>query len=213
MRFKARYAALNGPMNTRTEEKNEIHPPRRIFDVMDGRSRIARREIYAGNYNGDMQNPVKYVMEDHLGNASFTMTVSGTLYHREEYFPFGETAFGSYAKKRYRFCGKERDEESGLYYYGARYYMPWQCRFMSVDPLAGEYPFYTPYQYAGNKPIIAIDLDGMEDGQSEQTKNSSPQINGGKKLKTAGKQKQNENLGRRQYKKRVSGGERYIGMY
>jgi hypothetical protein len=40
--------------------------------------------------------------------------------------------------------------------------MPWQCRFVSVDPLAGEYPFYTPYQYAGNQPIIAIDLDWLE---------------------------------------------------
>jgi len=70
--------------------------------------------------------------------------------------------FGSYAKKRYRFCGKEKDEESGLYYYEARYYSPWTCRFISVDPLAGEYPFYTAYKYAGNQPINFIDLDGLE---------------------------------------------------
>ena len=76
--------------------------------------------------------------------------------------PFGETSFGSFGKKRYRFVGKERDEESGLCYYGARYYALWMCRFVSVDPLFREYSWYTPYQYAGNKPIIAIDLDGLE---------------------------------------------------
>jgi hypothetical protein len=36
------------------------------------------------------------------------------------------------------------------------------CRFVSVDPLAREYPFYTPYQYAGNQPIISVDIDGLE---------------------------------------------------
>jgi RHS repeat-associated protein len=68
----------------------------------------------------------------------------------------------TWGKKRFRFCGKEKDNESGLYYYGLRYYAAWTCRFISVDPLAGKYPFYTPYQYAGNKPINFIDLDGKE---------------------------------------------------
>ncbi len=96
------------------------------------------------------------------GNACFLLDGNGGLVSREEYYPFGETSFCLYGRQRYRFCGKERDEESGLYYYGARYYAPWCCRFVSVDPLAAEYPFYTPYQYAGNKPIIAIDIDGLE---------------------------------------------------
>jgi hypothetical protein len=46
--------------------------------------------------------------------------------------------------------------------YGARYYAAWLCRFVSVDPLQFKYPHYTPYQYAGNKPISFIDLDGLE---------------------------------------------------
>jgi hypothetical protein len=56
--------------------------------------------------------------------------------------------------------------------------MPWQCRFVSVDPLAGEYPFYTPYQYAGNKPIVSIDIDGLEAGNdtgSQPDGGSNPQ--------------------------------------
>jgi RHS repeat-associated protein len=78
--------------------------------------------------------------------------------------------------KRYRFCGKERDEESGLYYYGARYYAPWCCRFVSVDPLAGDYPYYTPYQYAGNQPIISIDIDGLEGSVQNNPQNENRPI-------------------------------------
>ena len=73
-----------------------------------------------------------------------------------------ETSFGSYAKKRYRFCGKEKDEESGFYYYGMRYYSAWTCRFISVDPLADKYAYQSPYPYASNKPINYTDIDGAE---------------------------------------------------
>ena len=68
------------------------------------------------------------------------------------------------SQKRYKYVHKERDDETGLYYYGARYYAPWLCRFVSVDPLKDKFPYYTTYQYAGNKPINAIDLDGLEEG-------------------------------------------------
>lgn len=47
-----------------------------------------------------------------------------------------------------------------------RMYMPGLGRFFSVDPIAGEYPWYTPFQFAGNKPIWAIDLDGLEEWYS-----------------------------------------------
>ncbi|MCB9236149.1 MAG: hypothetical protein H6581_31160 [Bacteroidia bacterium] len=100
-------------------------------------------------------------MEDHLGSSSVTLDVNGALFSKEEYFPFGETSFGSFAKKRYRYVGKEKDEESGLYYYGARYYAAWTCRFVSVDPLALSMPFMAPYVYAANDPIGQFDVDGM----------------------------------------------------
>ncbi len=47
--------------------------------------------------------------------------------------------------------------------YGFRLYNPGLGRFLSVDPLTASYPWYTPYQFAGNKPIVAIDLDGLEE--------------------------------------------------
>jgi hypothetical protein len=53
--------------------------------------------------------------------------------------------------------------EGNVYDYGFRIYNPRLGKFLSVDPLTKSYPWYTPYQFAGNKPIVAIDLDGLEE--------------------------------------------------
>ena len=66
---------------------------------------------------------------------------------------------------RYGFNGKEMDKEpvsTATYDYGFRIYSPAVGRFLSVDPLTKSYPWFTPYQFAGNKPINSIDLDGLE---------------------------------------------------
>lgn len=63
----------------------------------------------------------------------------------------------------YKLNGKELDEETENYYYGARYYDPKSSMWLSVDPLTNKYPWYSPYQFAGNKPIWATDLDGKEE--------------------------------------------------
>ena len=84
------------------------------------------------------------------------------------YAVFGTTSYRSgrseieVSTKRYKYNGKERDEETGLYAYGMRYYAAWICRFVSVDPLQFEYPELTPFQYASNNPVSMIDLDGAE---------------------------------------------------
>ncbi len=94
----------------------------------------------------------------------------------EEYYPFGSTSYRTgrneteVSQKRYKYVMKELDNETGLYYYGMRYYASWLARFISVDPLQHEYPYYTPFQYAGNKPITFIDLDGAEPDESAITK-------------------------------------------
>ncbi|WP_345375353.1 RHS repeat-associated core domain-containing protein, partial [Algivirga pacifica] len=65
------------------------------------------------------------------------------------------------------FNGKENDKDFGnaqlIQDYGFRLYNPGIGRFLSVDPLTKEYPWYTPYQFAGNKVIMAVDLDGLEE--------------------------------------------------
>ena len=85
------------------------------------------------------------------------------------YNNLGNTAL-SETKNHYRFGfnGKEKDDElynsTGTSYdYGFRIYNPRIAKFLSVDPLTKSYPWYTPYQFAGNKPVWAIDMDGLEE--------------------------------------------------
>ena len=87
-----------------------------------------------------------------------------------DYYPGGMDMPGlsysiSNTNYRYGFNGKEKDNRDGVvqYDYGFRIYDPRLVRFKSVDPLTNSFPWYTPYQFAGNKPIWAIDLDGLEE--------------------------------------------------
>ncbi|MFP9119354.1 RHS repeat-associated core domain-containing protein, partial [Flavobacterium sp. RNTU_13] len=67
---------------------------------------------------------------------------------------------------RYGFNGKEKDDEvkgeGDSYDYGFRMYDPRIARFMSIDPLTSDYPYLTPYQFASNRPLDGVDLDGKE---------------------------------------------------
>ncbi|MDR9399763.1 MAG: RHS repeat-associated core domain-containing protein, partial [Salibacter sp.] len=143
-----------------TEEQNTVH-------IMDDQSRIASGRI--GASMGDSTPAVKYTLENNIGSSVVTLDDSGAVVNEQEYYPFGETSFGSYAKKRYQYTGKERDEESGLYYYGARYYAAWTCRFTSVDPLAGKYAQLSPYNYADNNPVNDYDIDGQQNNNSSES--------------------------------------------
>jgi len=143
------------------------------YHVMDGRSRIAT--VRTGDAWGDSTPDISYNLEDHLGTSGTRIEASGTPIDHEEYYPFGDSSLRTFSKKRYRYVGKERDNESGLYYYGARYYMAWVGRFISVDPLAHKYTYLTPYNYAGNKPIGDLDIDGM------QSKGDTPDSGNNKK--------------------------------
>ena len=73
---------------------------------------------------------------------------------------------GSVDSYRYGFNDKEKDDEvkgeGAQYDYGFRIYDPRVSRFLSLDPLFKSYPWFTPYQFAGNSPIWAVDLDGLE---------------------------------------------------
>jgi RHS repeat-associated protein len=88
-----------------------------------------------------------------------------------DYYPFGSQMPGrkfaqANSSYRYGFNGKEQDKETtgtSTYDYGFRIYSPALGRFLSVDPLSKSYPWYTPYQFAGNKPISKIDIDGLEE--------------------------------------------------
>ena len=114
--------------------------------------------------------PVKYQLTDPLLSVTATLTPDGSLLNREEYLPFGETSFGSYARKRYRFAGKQRDEESGLCYHGQRYYAPWLARWHSGDPAHADGLAGSQYQYCRDNPVNRRDSSGLA---SELTQESS----------------------------------------
>jgi len=87
------------------------------------------------------------------------------------YSPFGLVtpgrSFSAGDGYRFGFNGKESDAETygsgNSYDYGFRIYNPRLGKFLSVDPIYKAFSWYTPYQFAGNKPIWAIDLDGLEE--------------------------------------------------
>ncbi|MGE3824258.1 MAG: RHS repeat domain-containing protein, partial [Bacteroidia bacterium] len=144
-------------------------------------------EFRIGGFDDDASFPdIVYTITDYLGSASIRLDDSGDEIDREDYYPFGDTAVRTFESKRYRFTGKEKDDESGLYYYGARYYAAWTCRFISVDPLTGKSPGLSPYHYTSNNPIVRIDPTGLQDkpvdaggggGESGENKTSQSKSN------------------------------------
>jgi len=147
-----------------TGQNNSLH-------VMDNQSRIAMVRVGAAFPDDGAPNvTVKYHLGDHLGSGNIVVggaTATGdTFINREEYTPYGETSFGSFARKRYRFTGKERDEESGLYYHGARYYAPWLARWASCDPKilrrSGS-QVLNRYTYVLNNPLKYADPEGQQE--------------------------------------------------
>lgn len=100
---------------------------------------------------------------DHLGSSSLITNGSGDLVQHIQYVPFGEV----FVEERnatwstpYKFNGKEQDEETGLCYYGARYYDPRTSVWLSVDPLKGKTLNVSAYVYCYNNPVRYIDPDG-----------------------------------------------------
>jgi RHS repeat-associated protein len=129
--------------------------------VMDNQSRIA--VVRVGVPFADDNTPaVKFHLGDHLGSSKVVIGSDGVWINREEYTPYGESSFGSFALKRYRFTGKERDEESGLYYHGARYYAPWLARWWSCDPI-GIRGGLNLYMYVRGNVLNATDPNGLQD--------------------------------------------------
>lgn len=142
-------------------QNNRLH-------VIDNQSRIAieRRGL---SHPDDSGPGVQYHLGDHLNSSNVVIggqqATGSAFISREEFSPYGETTFGSYGKKCYRFTGMERDEESGLNYHRARYYSLSNARWVSCDPL-GAKDGLNLFWYARNSPLRLVDLEGLasEDG-------------------------------------------------
>ena len=104
-----------------------------------------------------------YYHPDHLGSSSYITNLDGEVVQHIEYVPFGEVFIeerNSIWNTPYLFNTKEFDEETGMYYYGARYYDPRLSLWISTDPLQEKYPHINSYCYTANNPILFVDPDG-----------------------------------------------------
>lgn len=141
---------------------------RESLHVMDDLQRIALVETQTIKESELFKNSVplhRYQLGNHLGSASVEVREDGALISYEEYHPYGTTAFQGYdagvSLKRYRYTGKERDEETGLNYHRARFFAPWLGRWTSCD-LAGIADGTNIYAYSSNNPLCLVDLKGSK---------------------------------------------------
>ena len=103
---------------------------------------------------------------DHLGSTSYITDDKGNITQYDAYLPYGELLVDEHSSSEdlpYKFNGKQFDEETGLYYYGARYMIPVTSLWYGVDPLAEKFPNIGAYVYCHGNPINMIDPDGKDD--------------------------------------------------
>ena len=143
------------------EETETVH-------VSDDNRRVALVEtktIKAGIPSSDQL--IRYQYSNHLSSSSLELDEQGAILSYEEYHPFGTTSYQavsaaiSAAIKRFRYTGMERDDETGLEYHSARYYLPWLGRWLSADPKGME-AGNNFYAYTSNNPVLFTDISGLD---------------------------------------------------
>jgi RHS repeat-associated protein len=157
------YRKYNGNGQTVVLERETLH-------VMDDKQRIALVETKTVT-NPDDKSPTKLIrfqLGNHLGSAALELDDKAQVISYEEYHPYGSTAYHAARNltetpKRYRYTGKERDEETGFSYHGARYYASWLGRWTSCDPVT----HVNLFVYCAGNPISLHDPDG-EDEQPQE---------------------------------------------
>ena len=118
-----------------------------------------------GSPAGIDQDSLRFCLSDHQQSCLTELDSDGQLLSHEDYYPYGGTACQAARSqihanyKTLRYSGKERDN-SGLYYYGARYYAPWLQRWISADP-AGTADGLNLYCMVHNSPVTKVDSQGL----------------------------------------------------
>jgi RHS repeat-associated protein len=145
---------------------------RETLHVMDDKRRVALVETKTIDVDAVASSlpgvTVRYQFDNHLGSASLELDEIAAVIFYEEYFPYGSTSYqagrsaAEVSLKRYKYTGKERDEETGLYYHGARYYSPWLGRWISSDPSASARRSVNVFEYAFGNPLKYLDPDGRD---------------------------------------------------
>ena len=158
---------VNGVLDT---ERETLH-------VMDDRKRIAIVETLTVENGNRAATPVpvqRYQLDNHLGSAALELDGSANVISYEEYYPYGDTSYragrstSEVSRKRYRYTGKEKDEESSLYYCEQRYYAAHISRWVSTDPTWLE-DGINIYAYVHGNPVSGVDPSGTKTENNEAT--------------------------------------------
>jgi RHS repeat-associated protein len=149
---------LNG---TLTFERSTVH-------VTDDKRRVALIETTTLDSSPPSSSVrIRYQIANHLGSTGLELNEVAALISYEEYHPYGTTSLwlhegaAEVSERRYRYTGKEKDDETSLYYYGARYYACWLGRWISADP-AGLTDGVNRYCYVSGDPVAKVDPSGAE---------------------------------------------------
>jgi RHS repeat-associated protein len=153
------YRRYNGGESSPKLERETLH-------LMDDQQRIAMVETQTqGDETGLPAQLIRYQLGNHLNSVSLELDAAAQIISYEEYYPYGSTSYQAVSSqtetpKRYRYTRMERDEETGLHYHGARYYMDWLGRWVSCDPDEALYTNWSSYSYAFLNPLRFSDPTG-----------------------------------------------------
>ncbi|EFM12225.1 YD repeat protein [Paenibacillus curdlanolyticus YK9] len=157
-----------------TRVQNEVRTlilERHSYRVMEDARTAAIANLWTKDDTGRETDTIgkrqlRYQLSDYLGSSTMEVDEDACLISYEEYLPFGGTSYitgmdqREVQLKEYRYSGKERDDCTGLYYYGARYYPPWLGCWINADP-AGTADGLNMYAFVGGNPISFVDPNGM----------------------------------------------------
>ncbi|RNJ52613.1 hypothetical protein D7B24_003168 [Verticillium nonalfalfae] len=135
-----------------------------VFVDHDGR-KVYQADSRIEGTDSSPDKSTRFSLGNNLDSVTMLLDEQARLVSYEEYFPHGSASYQSTANqneipKRHRYAGKERDEETGLYYYGARYYAPWLGRWTSPDP-AGLADGLNLFCFVRNNPVSSTDSGGQ----------------------------------------------------
>lgn len=123
---------------------------------------------------------IYYYHPDHLGSATWITNSARVPVEFIHYMPFGELWYNQQASaynERFKFTGKERDEETGYDYFGARYFSSSFSHWLTVDPLSDKYPNISPYAYCAWNPVKYVDPNRREKSIFTSNNESNPARN------------------------------------
>lgn len=146
---------------------------RETLHVIDDKRRIAMVDTPTVKpVNSTETQLSRYQYSNHLETASLELDDAAQIISYEEYYAFGSTSYQGtdtsreIPAKRYRYTGKERDDETGFYYHGARYYAPWLLRWTAADP-QGIKDGLNVYIYCRDNPVRLQDPNGTQSNDTE----------------------------------------------